>query len=154
MGGRLARHIRPERTLLLVAMVFETTFTVAAAIVAGVVPAVGSGWPRFTIIALLAFAMGVRNAAVRHFGAADMTTTVLTMTLTGLASDSSLAGGTNPHAGRRVASALCMFGGALAGAALVIHVHPAWALASAGAIVAATAVYFAREAPLELGVAN
>ncbi len=154
VGGRLARHIRPERTLLLVAMVFETTFTVAAAIVAGVVPAVGSGWPRFTIIALLAFAMGVRNAAVRHFGAADMTTTVLTMTLTGLASDSSLAGGTNPHAGRRVASALCMFGGALAGAALVIHVHPAWALASAGAIVAATAVYFAREAPLELGVAN
>ena len=92
------------------------------------------------MIALLAFAMGVRNAAVRHFGVADMTTTVLTMTLTGLASDSSLAGGTNPNAGRRVASALCMFGGALAGAALVIHVHPAWALAIAAGIVVCTAL--------------
>ncbi|MGO9854404.1 MAG: YoaK family protein [Acidimicrobiales bacterium] len=154
VGGRLGLHVKPQRTLLLVALVFEATFTTVAAIVAGTVPAIGSGWPRFTVIALLAFAMGVRNAAVRHFGVADMTTTVLTMTLTGLASDSSLAGGTNPHAGRRVASALCMFGGALAGAALVIHVHPAWALATAAFIVVCTTVYFAREAPLELGVAT
>ena len=154
VGGRLALRIRPQRTLLLVALVFEATFTVAAAIVAGAVPAIGSGWPRFTVIALLAFAMGVRNAAVRHFGVADMTTTVLTMTLTGLASDSSLAGGTNPHAGRRVASAFCMFGGALVGAALVVHVHPAWALAIAAFIVVCTAVYFGREAPLELRAAT
>ncbi len=154
VGGRLARHVSPQRMLLLVALVFEATFTVVAAIVAAAVPAIGSGWPRFTVIALLAFAMGVRNAAVRHFGVADMTTTVLTMTLTGLASDSSLAGGTNPHAGRRVASAICMFGGALAGAALVIHVHPEWALAIAAFIVVCTALYFAREAPLELGIAK
>ena len=99
VGGRLARHVSPARTLLLVALTFEATFTAVAAVVtaaAGAV-AIGSGWPRFTVIALLAFAMGVRNAAVRHFGVADMTTTVLTMTLTGLASDSSLAGGTNPN---------------------------------------------------------
>jgi uncharacterized membrane protein YoaK (UPF0700 family) len=153
VGGRLALRVRPQRSLLLVALVFETTFTAVAAIVAGTATAIGSGWPRFTVIALLAFAMGVRNAAVRRFAVADMTTTVLTMTLTGLASDSSLAGGTNPHAGRRLASALCMFGGALAGAALVIHVQPAWALAIAAFIVVCTAVYFAREAPLELGVA-
>ena len=154
VGGRLARHVSPQRMLLLVALAFEATFTAVAAIVAAAVPAIGSGWPRFTVIALLAFAMGVRNAAVRHFGVADMTTTVLTMTLTGLASDSSLAGGTNPHAGRRVASAVCMFGGALAGAALVIHLHPQWALAIAAFIVVCTALYFAREAPLELGIAK
>ncbi len=156
VGGRLARHVSPQRTLLLVAMTFEAVFTAVAAVVAAAMGAhaIGSGWPRFTVIALLAFAMGVRNAAVRHFGVADMTTTVLTMTLTGLASDSSLAGGTNPHSGRRVASALCMFGGALAGAVLVVHVHPAWALAAAAAIVVCTALYFAREAPLELGMAS
>ena len=98
--------------------------------------------------------MGMRNAAVRHLGVADMTTSVLTMTLTGLASDSSLAGGSNPNAGRRVASALSMFGGALVGAALVVHVHAAWALAIAAFIVVSTAVYFLRAAPLELGVAK
>ncbi len=152
MGGRLARHVQPQRSLLLIALVFEAAFTTMAAVVAATGPANGSGWPRFTIIALLAFAMGVRNAAVRHFAVADMTTTVLTMTLTGLASDSSLAGGTNPNAGRRVASALCMFGGALAGAALVIHVHPAWALAVAAFLVVSTALYFYREAPIELSV--
>src|SRR5580704_1373002 len=149
VGGRLARDVSPPRTLLLVALTFEATFTAVAAVVTAAVGAIaiGSGWPRFTVIALLAFAMGIRNAAVRHFGVADLTTT-----LTGLASDSSLAGGTNPNSARRVASALCMFGGALAGAALVIHVHPAWALGIAAGIVACTALYFAREAPLELGI--
>ena len=42
------------------------------------------------VIALLAFAMGVRNATVRGLGVPDLTTTVLTMTLTGLAADSQL----------------------------------------------------------------
>ena len=124
-GGRVARHVRPARRLLLTALLIEASFTAVAAIVGAAVPAIGSGWPRYCVIALLAFAMGLRNAAVRHLGVSDMTTTVLTMTLTGLASDSSLAGGTNPNAGRRAASALCMFGGALVGAVLVLHVHPA-----------------------------
>src|SRR5271169_2678868 len=74
VGGRLARHVRPQRMLLLVAFAFEAAFTAAAAVIAGVVPAIGSGWPRFTVIALLAFAMGIRNAAVRHFSVVDMTT--------------------------------------------------------------------------------
>ena len=42
--------------------------------------------------------------------------------------------------------------GGLAGAALVIHVHPAWALAVAAFLVVSTALYFYREAPLELSV--
>ena len=67
-------------------------------VVAGSVPAIGSGWPRFTVIGLLAAGMGTRNTAVRRIGVRDMSTTVLTTTLTGLASDSSLAGGTNPNA--------------------------------------------------------
>ena len=55
-----------------------------------------AGWPRFTVIALLAVGMGTRNAAVRHIGVPDMSTTVLTTTLTGLASGSRLAGGQQP----------------------------------------------------------
>lgn len=45
------------------------------------------------VIALLALAMGVRNATVRRLGVPDLTTTALTMTLTGLAADSPAAGG-------------------------------------------------------------
>ena len=43
-----------------------------------------------------------------------------------------------------------MFGGALVGALLVLHAGATWSLGIAAAIVAVTAVYFAREVPLEL----
>ena len=126
---------------------------VAAAVVAGLVAAIGTGWPRYLVIGLLALSMGVRNAAVRRIGVPDMSTTVLTTTLTGLASDSPLAGGTNPHARLGAMSVLSMFAGALVGAVLLLHAGAAWSLGVAAAIVTVTAVFFSREAPLELGLA-
>lgn len=63
--------------------------------------------------------MGVRNATVRKIGVPDLTTTVLTLTITGLAADSALAGGTNPRWQRRLVSVLLMFLGAGVGALLV-----------------------------------
>jgi uncharacterized membrane protein YoaK (UPF0700 family) len=152
-GGRIVLKIASLRSLLLVAMVIEAACTSAAAVVAGTVAAIGSGWPRFTVIALLATAMGIRNAAVRHIGVPDMSTTVLTTTLTGLAALSPLAGGTNPHARLGVTSALSLFGGALAGALLVLHAGATWSLGVAAGIVTVAAVFFSREAPLELGLA-
>ena len=149
-GGRLARRFRPVRTLLLVAMVVEAACITAAATVAGTVPAVGSGWPRYTVIALLAGGVGLRNSAVRRLGVPDMSTTVLTTTLTGLASRSRLAGGTNLHARLGTTSVVCMFGGALVGAVLVLHAGATWSLGVAAGIVAVTAVYFFREVPAEL----
>jgi len=149
-GGRLAQRVRPVRNLLLVAMVIEAACTAAAAVVAETVPAVGSGWPRFTIIGLLAVGMGLRNTAVRRVGVPDMSTTVLTTTLTGLASGSVLAGGTNPHARLGTTTVLCMFAGALVGAVLVLHAGAAWALGVAAAIVTTAAVFLYREVPLEL----
>jgi len=83
-------------------------------------------------------------------GVPDMSTTVLTTTLTGLASRSRLAGGTNPHARLGTTSVVCMFGGALVGAVLVLHAGVTWSLGVAAGIVAATAVYFSREVPVEL----
>ena len=49
----------------------------------------------------------------------DLTTTVLTMTLTGLAADSPAAGGSGNGSARRVAAVLAMLTGALAGALLL-----------------------------------
>jgi len=153
VGGRLARGVALQRTLLLAVMVVEAACVAAAAIIAGAVPAISAGWPRFTVIGLLAAGMGTRNAAVRRIAVRDMSTSVLTTTLTGLASDSSLAGGTNPNARLASTSVLSMFGGALVGAVLVLHAGATWSLGAAAVIVVATAVFFSRTAP-ELGPAS
>ena len=74
----------------------------------------------FVLIALTALAMGTRNAAVRKLAIPDLTTTVLTLTITGIAADFSFANGINPKLAKRVASVLAMFFGAALGA-VVIH---------------------------------
>jgi uncharacterized membrane protein YoaK (UPF0700 family) len=90
----------------------------------------------FVLIALTALAMGTRNAAVRKLAIPDLTTTVLTLTITGIAADFSLANGINPKLARRVASVLAMFLGAALGA-VVIHYSISAALWLATAISAA-----------------
>ncbi|MGW7524410.1 YoaK family protein [Streptomyces sp. NPDC054783] len=96
----------------------------------------------YALIALIAPAMGLRNGTVRKLAVPDVTTTVLTLTLTGLASDSTPAGGTNPRAGRRLASVLAMLAGALGGASLVQHAGLGWPLLAStlGTAAAALAV--------------
>jgi hypothetical protein len=69
----------------------------------------------------------------------DVTTTVLTMTLTGLAADSWLAGGRSPRAGRRVAAVGLMAVGALAGA-LLLRVGLALTVLAAALLIALAAV--------------
>ena len=73
----------------------------------------------YVLVASLALAMGIRNALVRTLAVPDMTTTVLTLTITGLAADSTLAGGHNPRWGRRALAVLAMASGALTGALLL-----------------------------------
>jgi uncharacterized membrane protein YoaK (UPF0700 family) len=70
----------------------------------------------YGLIVLMALAMGVRNAVVRKLAVPDLTTTVLTLTVTGIASDSSLVGGANPRWRSRVTAVIAMFAGAAAGA--------------------------------------
>lgn len=78
-------------------------------------------WALYAIIAATALAMGFRNATIRQLKVPDLTTTVLTMTITGLAADSTLAGGRNPNWGRRIASIAAILAGAALGAFLVTH---------------------------------
>ena len=94
----------------------------------------GSG-VRYALIVVLSLAMGVQNSSVRRLAVPDLTTTVLTLTVTGIGADSSLGGGKGSKSGRRLISVAAMFLGALAGAALVLHVHVALPLIFALAIV-------------------
>ena len=99
----------------------------------------GSG-VRYALIVALSLAMGVQNASVRRLAVPDLTTTVLTLTVTGIAADSALGGGTGSKSGRRLISVAAMFLGALVGAVLVLHVHVALPLIIALAIVVLVAV--------------
>jgi uncharacterized membrane protein YoaK (UPF0700 family) len=140
VAGRMARRIESKRTLLLHAFSIEAVFTAGAAAVAGSGPSIGSGWQRYSMIALLAFAMGIRNSMIRRLSVPDVTTTVLTGTLTGLASDSKLAGGDNERAGRRLGAVFSMFAGGLVGALLVRHINAVWPLGLSSGIVAVVAL--------------
>ncbi|HEY0468062.1 MAG TPA: YoaK family protein, partial [Polyangiaceae bacterium] len=127
LGGWLARPAQPRG--------MQVGFPTEVALLVLAAAAALLGAPNELIIFLLSFAMGLRNALVRALAVPDMTTTVLTLTLTGLAADSSLAGGANPRIGRRLASISAMLLGAAAGA---------WAQSVAitgAALIEATAVF-------------
>jgi len=113
-GGRLAAGARPRfaRGLSL-----EVGFLALAGAVAAAAPT--AAYASYVLVASLALAMGIRNALVRTLAIPDMTTTVLTLTITALAADSSLAGGHNPRWQRRVLAVLSMASGALGGALLL-----------------------------------
>ena len=95
---------------------------------------------RYALIVFLAIAMGVQNSSVRRLAVPDLTTTVLTLTVTGIGADSALGGGKGSKSGRRLVSVVAMFLGALAGAALILHVRVALPLVIAAAMVVAIAV--------------
>ncbi len=119
-GGRLAARVAERQSHhMSLALVIEASLIGAAAVTAGAIDVHPGGASGYAVIALLALAMGVRNATVRRIGVPDLTTTVLTMTLTGLAADSPLAGGSGKGTARRSAAALAMFVGALSGALLL-----------------------------------
>jgi uncharacterized membrane protein YoaK (UPF0700 family) len=112
MGDRHPAHIAR-------ALAVEVSLIGMAAVLAAAVDVRPNAVSGDVVIALLAFAMGARNATVRRLGVPDLTTTVLTMTLTGLAADSPAAGGSGKGSARRVAAVLAMLTGALAGALLL-----------------------------------
>ena len=94
------------------------------------------------LIALTALAMGIRNAAVRKLVIPDVTTTVLTLTLTGIAADSSLAHGNNVRLARRIGAVLAMFSGAAFGAVVIRYYAVAAALGLAAVIALCNAALY------------
>jgi len=119
-GGVLAERIGDRHPAHIArALAVEVSLIGMAAVLAAAVAVHPNAVSGDIVIALLAFAMGVRNATVRRIGVPDLTTTVLTMTITGLAADSPVAGGSGKGSARRIAAILAMLIGALAGALLL-----------------------------------
>ena len=132
LGGRLARlHTHRGRLLRNVALIELGLVTVALLLsVFGLVLLVQA--------ALLAVAMGMQNSTARRLAVPDLTTTVLTSTLSGFASEIRRQG--RIAAARRGLAVVAMFAGALAGATLLLHTRPAWALAVAAVLIGLVAV--------------
>ncbi|MFJ8435832.1 YoaK family protein [Kitasatospora sp. NPDC094019] len=131
VGGRLAERRPGHRGRLLVLTLVAQSAVFAACTVLAAALGHTAEPVRHTLIGVLGAAMGLQNAVVRALRVPDLTTTVLTMTLTALAAD---------RAGpRRLASAVSMFAGALVGAVLVLHASVPAALAVALALLLAVA---------------
>lgn len=135
---------RPLRRWLMVAALIEAALLWIAACVAIGFDIAAPDGRLLAIVALTAVTMGFRNATIRQLKVPDLTTTVLTMTLTGLAADSSMAGGANPNWQRRIGGVVAIFAGAVLGAVLVMRAGLSVPLALAGALVLAGTVACAR----------
>ena len=94
------------------------------------------GTQAMVIVAILAVAMGMQNAAVLYHAVPDVATNVMTLTLVRLLSNWSVVGGSNQRWQFRVASLSVFFVAALIGAALV-------RISASAALIAALVVYLA-----------
>jgi uncharacterized membrane protein YoaK (UPF0700 family) len=123
LGGRIIARASADSQTRFAAQAFllEVAFLLAASFcsIGYRVDLLEDSFRPFALIALTALAMGIRNAAVRKLAIPDLTTTVLTLTITGIGADSSFAKGTNPRLARKVASVAAMFLGAALGAIVI-----------------------------------
>jgi uncharacterized membrane protein YoaK (UPF0700 family) len=151
-GGRAAHTLATARPghWLATAFAAEALILALAAVLTGtsMLPLAGNG--RFATVAVLAAALGVQNSTVRHLGVPDLTTTVLTLTLTGLAADGPLAGGPGAKPHRRLGSVAAMLAGAAAGAGILQWSSTA-VIALAAILVTAVAGAFATGIPAPSG---
>ncbi|MET1036676.1 MAG: YoaK family protein [Aeromicrobium sp.] len=119
-AGRVLRVAGPgwtRRTTVLFTLVALSMLGVAAALF---VMDDFSEPVALTITTILGTAMGIQAAAARFIAVKDVTTVVVTTTITGLAADSVLGTGQGKgHSARRVAAVLLILAGAAAGAALL-----------------------------------
>jgi uncharacterized membrane protein YoaK (UPF0700 family) len=129
-GGELVDRFGKHRGLLLRNACSLEFVIVAVALVITLVTDDDKGRSaKVAVAALCALAMGIQNTAARRIAVPDLTTTVLTMTLTGFAADARRSG--VAVITRRALAVLTMFAGAIVGALLVLHTRLAWALAVA-----------------------
>jgi uncharacterized membrane protein YoaK (UPF0700 family) len=165
VGGGLITWVGRDRGLLLRAgLAVELVLVAATLLLAGVSGDPGASHGTLSVTggpfgpgvtaaaaALLALAMGIQNAVARKLAVPDMTTTVLTMLLTGLGADfravirqrgridaadrAALA-----DLGRRLLVVATMLAGAVSGAWLVLNVSPLSALTLATALLALAAL--------------
>jgi uncharacterized membrane protein YoaK (UPF0700 family) len=140
-GGGLIRRFGSDRArLLTVGCSVELVFVVAALTVTALSGSVLSAGGRDIVAAVLAVGTGIQNAVARRLAVPDLTTTVLTMTLTGLAADTTVDRNRKAARSRRLLAVVAMLAGAVAGAVLVLHANATAALGAGTAVLTVVTV--------------
>jgi len=122
LGGYVGSRLGQHRGRLLSATATMQAVLLAVSVVLAEVGNAPVTTPfRYALIVALALSMGLQNAVARRLAVPDLTTTVLTLTVTGIAADSVMAGGKGSKAGRRLIAVAAMLVGAIIGASLVVH---------------------------------
>lgn len=132
VSGRVLRAVDPGwtgRTTIVFGIVAALTAACAALTLLPRTPTV-----ELPTTAALALAMGLQAAAARHLAVADVTTVVVTSTMTGLAADSWLGRRAGQRWPRRVLAIVLIGAGALVGALLLL-IHPALGLGVAAVLI-------------------
>jgi uncharacterized membrane protein YoaK (UPF0700 family) len=146
-GHDRALHLRAAAGSELALLVIALVIVVASgdpAVSHGVLHIATGGVPfgggiTYSVAGVLAIAMGMQNSAARKLAVPDLTTSVLTMTLTGIGADSRAGRRGHLTLARRLLAVVTMLAGAMAGGWLVLEVGAVVPLAVAAALVAITA---------------
>ncbi len=143
-GARVLRRDPVGRSELVVPLGLEAVLVLVAAVVAGTMgididPKSYTLVGTYLTIAILALAMGVQLAAMRHANVPDLVFAAATVAMFNLVADSPLAAGTPTRTGRRVALIGMLLGGAVLGAGLA-RWQPWLAWAAAALVLAVAAV--------------
>jgi uncharacterized membrane protein YoaK (UPF0700 family) len=134
IGGRVLRPVMVGWTTRSTVL-----FSIVGVVMVGLTIAlfVGDGPPpapyEYIFTGFFAVVMGVQAATARHIAVKDVTTVVVTSTITGLAADSRLAGGSGQPWFRRAGAIVLICAGAGVGA-LLMTVHIGWGVALAAAV--------------------
>ena len=159
-GGAVTRRVGHDRALHVRAAVSAELVLIAAALIiaaasGGAAAASGtldladgansfSDGITYALALVLATAMGIQNSVARKLAVPDLTTTVLTMTLTGIGADP----GTGRHGHvtltRRVLAVVTMLVGGILGAGLVLNVGVVAPLALTTGLLAVAAIWATR----------
>lgn len=157
MGGALVSgriwHKSPGRALprqLVLAALIESALLVLAALCV----LIAGHWfqdaakARLPMIALTAGSMGFRNANIRQLKVPDLTTTVLTLTITGLVADAPPGVSARSVQRTRLAAVAMIFAGAAMGAIVLTRFGVVATLLLTGAIILAGTIAFTRHPQL------
>jgi uncharacterized membrane protein YoaK (UPF0700 family) len=137
LGARLGQH---RGRLLSLATLLQACLLAASVVLAALSSHPLRVSSSYGLIVLLGIAMGLQNATARKLAVPDLTTTVLTLTIVGIAADSRIVGGSGSRAGRRLIAVAAMFVGALVGGLLLFHVSIVLPLVIALIIIAGVVV--------------
>jgi uncharacterized membrane protein YoaK (UPF0700 family) len=150
-GGLISSRMGANRGRLASASTTLQFVLVAIALLISLISAkqIPSGYA-YGLITSLAISMGIQNSASRKLAVPDLTTTVLTLTMTGIGADAHLVGGSGSKAGRRLLSIASMFLGAFIGTLFILYVSNSYPLLIALTLVGIVAVavrYFSKGSP-------